>query len=111
MGIGITYYVICSFFNSTDVILNAESVRVLTHPLPWPGNRVVALADVRDTVVRTRSNYSNQGVYNLVVMYIDDTNKERRLVTGIKKWDQAEYIEEQIRRAAQLAERTPPAKD
>src|SRR5215210_5592721 len=60
-GIGITYYVICGFLNVTDVILQPDSVRVLTHPLPWTGNRLVTLHDIRDTVIRTRSNFNNQG--------------------------------------------------
>src|SRR5437660_1656331 len=33
VGVWITYYVLCSFLNVTDVILSPDAVRVSTHPL------------------------------------------------------------------------------
>ena len=58
------------------------------------------------TVIRTR----NSGNYNrprtsCVVMYVDELNRERRLLSGLSELDHAEYIEGQIRRAVGLLEK------
>jgi len=105
VGVGVTYYVLCSFFNRTDVILTPDQIAVATRPLPWPGNRRVPLREIHETEIRTRYGNTNQARANLVIMFVDGSNKERKLVTGITEWDHAEYMEGQIRRAVRLPEK------
>lgn len=103
VGVGLTYYVLCCFLNKTDITLNPDRVSVLTYPLPWVGKRLIPTAEIRDTAIRTRN--SNRQTTHYVVMYVDELNKERKLVTGISERDHSEYIEDQIRRAAGLPEK------
>ena len=106
VGIGLTYFVVSSFFNKTDVTVSFSGVQVSIYPLPWPGNKQVAAGEITDILVRERSagnnnyNYNNRRI-SYAVMYAVESRKERKLVS-FSQSDQAEYVANAIRMALQL---------
>lgn len=46
VGVGLTYFVIASFLNSTTLEVGYAEVSVHHGPLPWSGNRVVPRAEI-----------------------------------------------------------------
>ena len=104
VGIGITYYVLASLVNKTDITVSSSAVTVVTGPAPWIGNKSVRADEVTDVIVRERSGSRNSRTYN--VMYADRIHKERKLVTWLAESDQAEFIAQVIRRTLRI---TPKA--
>lgn len=100
VGVGITYFVICSFFNKTDILITSDEVSIITHPLPWPGSKRVAADNIRDLIVRHRMANRNRSQF--VLMYVDGTNHERKLLNWITHHEEALFIEGQIRAVLNL---------
>jgi hypothetical protein len=99
VGVGLTYFVLCTFFNKTDVILSSAGLTVRTHPLPWRGNRTIAATDLVSVFYRERtaSGRRNSSVsYDL--MYVDSSNREQMLVKGLPNEEQAAFLEDAVTR-------------
>jgi hypothetical protein len=95
VGIGITYYVVASLFNRTDVVISLSGIKVSTRPIPWFGNREVKREEITDIIVRERSGNRNRRTYG--IMYVDFSKKEKKLISSIPESDQAEFIAQTIR--------------
>jgi hypothetical protein len=95
VGLGLTYYVVASLVNKTDILISSSSLRVTTGPLPWIGNKDVTVDEIANVVVRLRSG--NRGSTSYSVMYADRSRKERKLVGFISQSDQAEFVAQTIR--------------
>jgi len=100
VGVGITYFVICSFFNKTDILITSDEVGIITHPLPWPGNKRVPAHGIHD--LRVRHRFANRGQARFALMYVDGTNHERKLMSSISHHEQALFIEDKIREMLNL---------
>lgn len=92
VGIGLSYFVLCTFFNRTDLVLADSSLRVRTYPLPWVGNKTVAAADLAGFLVRERGQRNSDSAVSYAVVYVDRQNKERPLVKMLTNEDQAAYL-------------------
>ena len=100
VGIGITYFVIASLVNKTDVLVSPSGVRVAIGPFPWIGNRDIKLEQMTGVVVRQRA--ANRGATTYSVMYVDSARREKSLLKSVAQADQAEFIAETIRTALKL---------
>ncbi len=98
-GIGITWFTACSFVNRTMIDVSPREIRVRIGPVPWPGNRAVAPAQVaqvyREEIVRHTKN-GQSITYQLSVALKD--GKKLKLVSGVNAADQALYLEQEIER-------------
>ena len=95
VGVGITYFVIASLANKTDVILNSSFVEVRTGPFPWIGNKRVPVADIVHVMVRERRSAQNRSS-SYAVMYAGYDRKEKRLLSSLANREQADFIVEKI---------------
>ena len=102
VGFGITYFVIASLVNKTDIECNSLGVLVKTYPMPWLGNCAVRAEEIKGVVLRQRTG--NQNSVSYTVMYIDPSRKERKLVRGLTEYDQAAFIAQLIRKTLGLPE-------
>lgn len=68
VGVGITYYVLVSLVNKTDIVVSSSGVNVVTGPAPWIGNKTVSAGEITDVMVRERTGNRNSKTYN--VMFI-----------------------------------------
>jgi hypothetical protein len=96
-GVCITYYVIASLFNKTDVVISLSGIKVSTYPIPWFGNKEVKREEITDIIVRERIGNRNRRAY--AIMYVDFSRKEKKLVASVPESDQAEFIAQTIRDA------------
>ena len=51
VGVGLTYFVIAGFLNKTYLGVTPEALFIRHRPVPWPGNRNLASADVKEVFV------------------------------------------------------------
>jgi hypothetical protein len=97
MGVCITYYVVASLFNKTDVVISLSGIKVSIYPVPWFGSKEVKREEITDIIVRER--YGNRNRRSYAIMYVDFSRKERKLIASIPESDQAEFIAQTIRDA------------
>lgn len=103
VGIGLTWYVLASLVNRTDIIVSSTSVRVTHRPAPWPGNKEVKAENISEILVRMR--VGNRGSRTWSVMYAGRARRERKLVAWIAQSDQAEFIARVIREVLGLTQK------
>jgi len=92
VGIGITYFALCSFVNRTDIEITREMVKIKTYPLPWIGNKELRLYDIKNFSVRERGGRESSSSFD--VMYIDANNREKRFIAGLERFEEADYIKQ-----------------
>ncbi len=101
VGAGLTYYVVASLVNKTDIQISSTGVRVATGPVPWFGNKEVGIDEITDIVVRERTG--NRGARTFAVMYADRSRRERSLAPAYSQSDQARFVAQTVRDTLGLA--------
>ena len=94
VGVGLSYYVIASFFNKTDLVISPDWVETNTRPIPWKGNAKIRPADIKGVLVRERADGYNKSQYR--VMWVDRSMKERPLFLTLEELDQANFIRDEL---------------
>lgn len=108
IGVGITYYVICGFLNTSTLTVGREAVRLVHTPLPWPGafRRKHEEIDFLEYLDRARAvvkSYTPEGTdlarigsgfYLLRAFFSDGTKKI--LFTGIPSERHAAYLQRMV---------------
>jgi len=86
VGVGLTYYVICGFLNTTHIFADELSVIVNHRPLPWLGNREINAKDVRRLMIQLSRSYNqNQRMYETFDVLADVDGEEAKLLTGLEE--------------------------
>ena len=108
IGIGITYYVVCGFVNTTMLSIGGNEVALFHRPLPWPGAfrcrpeeiDFFEYLDRARTVVRSFTSAGadieriGSGAYLLRVFFSDGSRKT--VFTGIPSERHAAYLQRMI---------------
>jgi len=100
VGVGLTYSLIASLFNTTDLSISASKVIVTTYPIPWGAKKEVNTDDIVD--VRIKYTSSSNGKSSYGIRYQNKIKREKNLIRGGLNDDQAEFIEYQIRKTLNL---------
>ena len=104
VAVVVTYAVLAAVWNRTEITVTTQSVRVDVGPLPWPGNKTVAAAQIRE--VKVVSRYVGKGGSIHRVLYLDAQCHEHPLLNRAITLDWAEFVATAIRRQLRLP---PPA--
>lgn len=98
LGIGLLYWVLVMLLNRTEFQTDRQTLTVRHRPLPWPGNRSVALAEV-DQLFVTRSvrrRRASRTLYSYRVnAYLKD-GERRSLVTDLHDPAEALFVEKKL---------------
>lgn len=93
-GIGIFYYSMCGFFNSTYITATHEFLTVRNGPLPSPGNRKIRIDSIKQFYCEERRG--SKGSVSYKVNVITPNFTKINLVSGLYELDQARFIEKAI---------------
>jgi len=98
VGVGLTYFMLAGFLNTTRVRI-ANSVMTVRHgPVPWFGNRTIPAADIEQLYctehTRQRSDERTSTTYRLNAVL--SGGKKVKLLSGLTEADQALFIEEKV---------------
>lgn len=97
VGIGLTYFVICSFANATDIAVDPNHVEVKIHPFPFPGGKKIRTSDITQLYCDERISHNKNGTsVSYTVKIIDQGGKYTKLVSGLKEAEEAKFIENKI---------------
>ncbi|HET7228897.1 MAG TPA: hypothetical protein VFJ16_02715 [Longimicrobium sp.] len=95
VGIGLTYWVLCGYVNTTTIRLDGSRMSVRHHPLPWPGNRDYAFAQVAQLYCEEKVSRGRNGVsctYNLGALLHD--GKRKTVISGADSPDLPLFLEQ-----------------
>lgn len=97
VGLGLTYFTVCSFVNRTIIEIAGDRLRVRHTPLPWPGRRDLAAADVRQLFTTEKVHRGKNGVsYSYVVHVRTSAGGDVKLLAGLSEVEHALFVEQQI---------------
>ena len=105
VGLGLTYFTLATFVNSTTVTVGKGKVAIRHAPLPWAGNRVLGRADVKQLFCAERVNRGRNGVsVTYSVESVQASGRRLPILKGLEK-DQALYLEQALEKALGLEDR------
>jgi len=102
VGIALTYYVIASFLNKTDVVIAPDQITVRSYPIPWGFTKSIPREDIM--AVRVKMSSQNNSQMTFGIRYTNRSNREKPLLRSGLNDDQAEFIVHHIRQALRLPE-------
>lgn len=96
-GLWVGYWALALLFNRTTITVTDDTISVRHAPLPWPGNRVVRVADVAqlytaENVAKGRNRQTRS--YELLAVMTDGTRQG--IVQGLPEAAQALFLEQRI---------------
>lgn len=99
VGIGLGYYVLGLFINSTTIRAAAGELTVKSGPLPWSGNKTVPRTEVSQLYCKEKIHHGKNGASTTYgIEMVLSGNRRETLVKGLPNSDHALFIEQQIER-------------
>lgn len=100
VGIGLSYSTVAGFLNRTIVAIGSGEITIRQGPVPWPGNRTVNGADIRQLFREetfTSSRGGRRASYH--VCAVTSEKRKLRLLGNVPGADVALYLEQAIEKA------------
>jgi len=100
-GLALLVKVVWDFINHTDYLLKDGMLELAHAPLPWPGNKKIPAAELKQIFVKKHVSHSSNGSsstsYSL--NYLDGQAKSKKIVGGFYKAEQALFLEQEFEKA------------
>lgn len=110
IGVSLLYWLIAGLVNTTTIIVERKNLEITHAPLkiPFYPARLTPTNNINQLYTNRYRNGSVNGqpTYAFAVHVIFNDKQDIRLVTGLKKSQQARYIEQEIERFLQLKDRS-----
>jgi len=97
VGVGLFYYGISGLLNYTTIQVEQGLLKVYHHPIPWPGNKEIHIASIKQLYCNEGYKSTKSGhyqVYDVNVIFTD--NKQIKLVSSLTEKSQGLFIEDKI---------------
>lgn len=89
VGVGLTYFTLAGFLNQTRVRIDRDELDVRHGPVPWWGNRRVAVSEIQGVEIDATSTENGQQQFSLSLHHTDGRQLVLLASIAIR---QAEYI-------------------
>ncbi len=107
VGLGLAYYTLCGFLNSTTVETDGSRLSIHHRPMPWPGNLDFGAGDLAQVYVKEkvsrRSDGTSSSTYD--VLAVTRGGKGLKLLSGLTDLDQGLFVEQEIERRLGIEDR------
>lgn len=94
VGVGLTYYTLAGFLNSSQLVIDRDEFAVSHGPLPWLGNLRVPVRQVKQLYCKEKPGKDKSSTYQLSVVLRDGRKKD--LLSNLDSPEIGFYIEHQI---------------
>lgn len=99
VGIGLLYYTLAGFLNTTSIRVGRGSMNIRIGPIPWPGNKTLDTFDLEQFFCTEKIQHGKNGPnYSYEVHAVDKHNVQKSIVTGLGDANQALYLEQELER-------------
>ncbi len=108
-GVGLTWYTVAVFVNTTRVRLEQGSLSIRHGPLWVPGNRTIAGHEIEQLFCKERISRGKNGTsisYELLALLKD--RQRVKLLTGYREIEEVLYLEQEIERRLKIRDRAMP---
>lgn len=97
VGLGILYTTLAQFFNTTTIRVSYDSVTVRHSPMPWPGQKTVVRADVKQFFSQEDTYETKHGHgHTYAVRLLTQNEKTIDIITGLADRNEALFVEQQV---------------
>ena len=103
VGVGLAYYCVALFFNSTTVNVTEGTLHVKHGPLPWRGTRAVPVRELEQLFVVEKRG--NKGSLSYELCSLSRDGRRQSLVTGLDKESSARFLEVRLEQAMGIVDR------
>ncbi len=106
VGLFLTYWLLCLFFNRTTIQVNEQELSIRHHPLPWPGSRALNPVDIDQLFCKERVSRSKNGTsrsYQLHARVRD--GKKHKLLDNLDDQDHALFLEQRLEKLLGIQDR------
>ncbi len=111
VGIGLAYYVVAGFLNTTTLLVDKGVLQVRHRPVPWWGNKKIQADNIDQIYCKEKKHQqqSGSGVSQTGSAYevhaILRHGPKEKLVSGLMESEQALYIEQELERYLGITDR------
>ena len=106
VGVGLTYFTICGFVNSTVIRVGSGRFSLKHGPLPWRGNVDIDASSLEQLYSEQRVHRGKNGTtYSYDVMAVERDGLTRKLITGLEDASHALFLEQTLEAQLGIADR------
>jgi hypothetical protein len=107
VGLGLAYWTLCGFLNTTTVAVERGTIEVRHAPLPWPGRGSWPASEVAQVYVREKRHAQKDGgaSFTYEVHALWKGGGAKRLLSGLMDVEQALFVEQEVERRLRIADR------
>jgi len=99
VGVGLTYFCLASWLNSTRITLDGMYLRIEHGPLPWPGGLELPTSNIEQLFTKQVVHRGKHGPhYSFELHAALRDGSQRKLLSGLSDAEQALYIEQEAER-------------
>lgn len=97
VGVGLTYWTVCGFVNSTTIRVGSGRLSVKHGPLPWKGSCEIDAGSLDQLYCEMRTHRGKNGTtYTYDVMALERDGMTRKLVSGLSEASHALFLEQAL---------------
>ncbi len=110
IGLGMAVHGLASLVNRTTITVDDGEILIQHRPIPYPGQRLAA-EDIQQLYTRQRvsTSSSSSGSRSSTITYelraIMQEGREKKLLGGLPRAEQAQYIEQEVERFLRIKNR------
>jgi len=106
VGLGLTYYTIAGFINTTTITVDRGRLIIRHFPLPWLYGGAIATNEI-DQIYCKESVQTNKGTawYRYAVSVLLKNGRERKLIANLDAPEEALYLEAEIEKFLGITDR------
>ena len=95
-AVALTYYALTGWFNRTTISVGQGRISVRHRPLPWPGNKEIDAADVKQLYAKEGSRPWSSTSVTYELRAVTNSGRNIKIVGGLETQEQAIFIEQKI---------------
>lgn len=99
VGVGLSYYCLCMFMNTTRVTVARGRLSIMHGPLPWPGGGTYDADDLQQFYCEHKEHHGKNGTTHAYSVKAKSQGGRRiTLIKGLDEPNKALFIEQQLER-------------
>jgi len=106
VGIGLAWYTLAGFLNTTTIRASRGLIEITTGPVPWRGNATLPTDDIDQIYCKEQVSHGKNGTScSYQVLIVTKANVRKPLLKGLPDADQALFVEQELERFLNIEDR------
>ncbi len=106
VGVGLAYFTLAGFLNTTTIRVARGMLRVVHQPLPWFGSVAMPAGDVKQLYCREKVSHGKNGTRVTYQLHaVTRGHRRQKLLSGLNDAEQALFVEQELERHLKIEDR------